>query len=85
MFTASKVLLQCRSNQGDFQLLDQAVPVCTSPQTVQATCELLVSLVTGCLPNLRCLSEMLTVMFYTSEFSYSVELLMMNITFRLCI
>lgn len=68
VFTASKVLLQYRNNQGDIQQLDQAVPVCTSPQTVQATFDLLVSLVTGCLQNLRSLSEMLTTMFYTSEF-----------------
>lgn len=68
VFTASKVLLQCRKNQGDIQLLDQAVPVCQSPATVMATFELLVGLVTGCLQNLRTLSEMLSAMFYTGEF-----------------
>jgi hypothetical protein len=67
VFTASKVLLQCRKNQGDIQLLDQAVPVCQSPATVMATFELLVGLVTGCLQNLRTLSEMLSAMFYTGK------------------
>ena len=66
MFTASKVLLQCRKNQGDIQQLDQVVPVCSSPATIMATFELLISLVTGCLSNLRALSDMITAMFYSS-------------------
>jgi len=68
VFTSSKVLLQCSKNQGDIQLLDQAVPVCTNPQTVAATFELLVSLVTGCLPNLKYLTDMLTNMFYAGMY-----------------
>jgi len=66
VFTASKVLLQCRRNQGDIQQLDQAVPVCSSPATIMATFELLIALVTGCLSNLRALSEMIGAMFYSS-------------------
>lgn len=66
VFTASKVLLQCRKNQGDIQQLDQVVPVCSSPATIMATFELLISLVTGCLSNLRALSDMITAMFYSS-------------------
>ena len=65
VFTASKVLLECRKNHGDIQQLDQAVPVCQSPTTVMATFELLIGLVTGCLQNLRCLADMLSAMFYT--------------------
>jgi len=67
VFTASKVLLQCRKNQGDIQQLDQAVPVCQSPSTVMATFELLIGLVTGCLQNMRSLADMLSAMFYTGE------------------
>jgi len=66
VFTASKVLLQCRKNQGDIQQLDQAVPVCSSPSTIMATFDLLISLVTGCLSNLRALSDMISAMFYSS-------------------
>jgi len=66
VFTASKVLLQCRKNQGDIQQLDQVVPVCSTPATIMATFELLISLITGCLSNLRALSDMIAAMFYSS-------------------
>ena len=73
VFTASKVLLQCRKNQGDIQQLDQVVPVCSSPATIMATFELLISLVTGCLSNLRALSDMITAMFYSSGWHRTIS------------
>jgi len=83
VFTASKVLLQCRKNQGDIQQLDQAVPVCSSPATIMATFELLISLVTACLSNLRALSDMLTAMFYSSGL-HCVFVLSPTVLFELC-
>ncbi|ESN99988.1 hypothetical protein HELRODRAFT_192681, partial [Helobdella robusta] len=66
IFTASKVMLQCEKNQGDAQHLDHTSSICSSPQTIQAAFELLISLITECLPNLKALSEMLTAMFYSN-------------------
>lgn len=67
LFTASKVMMQFEKSQGDAQLLDRTTPICTTPRTMQAAFELLVGLVTACLPNLKSLSEMLTSMFYSGE------------------
>ena len=80
VFTSSKVLLQCRRNQGDIQQLDQAVPVCQTQATVMATFELLVYLSTGCLPNLRTLAEMLTSMYYTGKLILLIALLPHQLT-----
>ena len=41
-------------------------PLCNTPQTLNAALELLVSLCTGCLPNLRLLERLLTEMYYSN-------------------
>ncbi|KAK7070589.1 putative ubiquitin carboxyl-terminal hydrolase FAF-X [Halocaridina rubra] len=43
---------------------EQAIPVCSTQPTVIAAYEFLVTLCTGCVPNLKLLAEMLTNMYY---------------------
>ncbi|XP_052826881.1 probable ubiquitin carboxyl-terminal hydrolase FAF-X, partial [Octopus bimaculoides] len=70
IFPASKIVVQCRK-LNDFPP-EQAVPVCTTPATVTAAFDLLVSLCTRCVKNLKCLANMLIDMFYTDEmFTFS--------------
>lgn len=47
--------------------LFQAIPVCSTQPTVIAAYELLVTLCTGCVPNLKLLAEMLTNMYYSGK------------------
>lgn len=70
IFPASKIVVQCRK-LNDFPS-EQAVPVCTTAATVTAAFDLLVSLCTRCVKNLKCLANMLIDMFYTEEmFTFS--------------
>jgi len=66
IFPASKIVIQCRKQNGEMPS-DQAIPVCSSPMTVIAGYDLLVALCTNCVQNLRCLSEMLTEMYYSGH------------------
>ncbi|XP_064082430.1 probable ubiquitin carboxyl-terminal hydrolase FAF-X isoform X2 [Macrobrachium nipponense] len=45
---------------------EQAIPVCSTQPTVIAAYELLVTLCTGCVPNLKLLADMLTDMYYSA-------------------
>uniref|UniRef100_T1IZS4 ubiquitinyl hydrolase 1 n=1 Tax=Strigamia maritima TaxID=126957 RepID=T1IZS4_STRMM len=65
IFPASKVVLQFQKN-GEMPS-EQAIPVCSTPLTVIAAFDLLVSLSTGCVPNLKILSEMITEMYYSDK------------------
>ena len=71
IFPASKIVIQCRRSRGELPS-DQAIPVCSTPLTVIAAFDLLVALCTGCVQNLRCLSEMLNEMYYTGEASLGI-------------
>lgn len=69
IFPASKIVVQCRK-LNDFPS-EQAVPVCTTAATVTAAFDLLVSLCTRCVKNLKCLANMLIDMFYTGQYKLS--------------
>ena len=43
------------------------VPVCNTGTTLMAAFELLVALATGCVPNLKLVSEMITEMFHSDK------------------
>ncbi len=67
IFPASKIVIQSRKSLKNELPSDQAIPVCATPLTVNAAFDLLVSLCTGCVQNLRTLSDMLLEMYYTSK------------------
>ncbi|XP_076872060.1 LOW QUALITY PROTEIN: ubiquitin carboxyl-terminal hydrolase 9X-like [Brachyhypopomus gauderio] len=62
IFPASNVYLQYVKT-GDFPA-EQAIPVCSSPASINAGFELLVALAVGCLRNLKRIVETLTDMYY---------------------
>uniref|UniRef100_A0A4X1TVK3 USP domain-containing protein n=1 Tax=Sus scrofa TaxID=9823 RepID=A0A4X1TVK3_PIG len=62
IFPASKVYLQCLRN-GELPA-EQAIPVCSSPATINAGFELLVALAVGCVRNLKQIVDCLTEMYY---------------------
>ncbi|XP_013401949.1 probable ubiquitin carboxyl-terminal hydrolase FAF-X isoform X1 [Lingula anatina] len=66
IFPASKIVLQVRKLNGELPS-EQAIPVCSTPQTVIAAFDLLVALCTGCVQNLQMLAEMLTDMYYSGH------------------
>lgn len=66
IFPASRVVLQVQRGGGELPS-EQAIPVCSSPSSVVAAFDLLVSLCSGCVPNLRLLADMLTEMFYSAN------------------
>ncbi|XP_047471205.1 probable ubiquitin carboxyl-terminal hydrolase FAF-X isoform X2 [Penaeus chinensis] len=63
IFPFSKVYLQLE--HAAEMPAEQAIPVCSTQPTVIAAYELLVTLCTGCVPNLKLLAEMLTNMYYS--------------------
>lgn len=65
IFPASKLMLHLQRT-GEL-IPDQAVPVCSTPQSLNSACELLVSLCVGCVPNMKLLTAMLTDMFYSGK------------------
>lgn len=62
IFPASNVYLQYMRN-GELPA-EQAIPVCSSPATINAGFELLVALAVGCVRNLKQIVESLTEMYY---------------------
>ncbi|XP_064639618.1 probable ubiquitin carboxyl-terminal hydrolase FAF-X isoform X3 [Lineus longissimus] len=66
IFPASKIVIQCRKIQGNDLPDDQAIPVCSTSPTIIAAFELLVALCSGCVQNLRCLSDMIMEMYYSA-------------------
>ncbi|XP_071033260.1 ubiquitin carboxyl-terminal hydrolase 9X isoform X5 [Parasteatoda tepidariorum] len=66
IFPASRVVLQVQRGGSELPS-EQAIPVCSSSSSVVAAFELLVSICTGCAPNLRLLVDMLCEMFYSAN------------------
>ncbi|XP_063069704.1 probable ubiquitin carboxyl-terminal hydrolase FAF-X isoform X4 [Engraulis encrasicolus] len=64
IFPASNVYLQYMKS-GEFPT-EQAIPVCSSPATINAGFELLVALAVGCVRNLKQIVDTLTEMYYLS-------------------
>lgn len=62
IFPASNVYLQYVKT-GEFPP-EQAIPVCSSPATINAGFELLVALAVGCVRNLKQIVDTLTEMYY---------------------
>ena len=62
IFPASNVYLQYVKT-GEFPA-EQAIPVCSSPATINAGFELLVALAVGCVRNLKQIVDTLTEMYY---------------------
>ncbi|XP_039296311.1 LOW QUALITY PROTEIN: probable ubiquitin carboxyl-terminal hydrolase FAF-X [Nilaparvata lugens] len=52
---------------------EQAVPVCSQPQTLGSAFDLLATLCVGCVPNMKLLTNMLTDMFYSERDDPLVE------------
>jgi ubiquitin carboxyl-terminal hydrolase 9/24 len=68
LFPASKQHLHYR--QKGYLLKElTSPPVCRNPRTISAACELLVSLCTNCIPNLKLLSNTLMDMFFYGKYS----------------
>lgn len=69
LFPASKQYLYYRQKS---QLLDStaAPPVCRNPHTISAACDLLVSLCTSCLPNMKVLVNTLLDLFCFGKLSF---------------
>ncbi|XP_043927770.1 probable ubiquitin carboxyl-terminal hydrolase FAF-X [Protopterus annectens] len=63
IFPASSVYLQYKKT-GELPS-EQAIPVCSSPSTINAGFELLVALAVGCVRNLKQIVDTLTDMYYT--------------------
>ncbi|CAH1782281.1 unnamed protein product [Owenia fusiformis] len=63
VFPASKLVLQLRKMNGELPS-EQAIPICSTPLTITAAFDLLVSLCTGCVQSLKVLADMLTGMYY---------------------
>jgi ubiquitin carboxyl-terminal hydrolase 9/24 len=64
-------MLQLR-NSGELGS-SQACPVCSTPQSISAAFDLLVSLCTGCVPNMNLLVNMLSDLFYSDKDEPLVE------------
>ncbi len=62
IFPASNVYLQYVKS-GEFPA-EQAIPVCSSPASINAGFELLVALAVGCVRNLKQIADTLTDMYY---------------------
>ncbi|XP_014217217.1 probable ubiquitin carboxyl-terminal hydrolase FAF-X isoform X3 [Copidosoma floridanum] len=75
IFPASCCMLQLREKRGELACLSsfQACPVCSTPQSISAAFDLLVTLCTGCVPNMRLLVNMLCNMFYSEKDEPLVE------------
>ncbi|XP_066267004.1 ubiquitin carboxyl-terminal hydrolase 9X-like isoform X4 [Branchiostoma lanceolatum] len=71
LFPASKIVLQARKS-GEYPS-EQALPVCSTSNTTNAAFDLLVTLCTGCVPNLKLLSDMLTEMYYSDRDAPLIE------------
>ncbi|XP_074657837.1 ubiquitin carboxyl-terminal hydrolase 9X-like [Tubulanus polymorphus] len=68
IFPSSKIVMLCRKmNGGDLPPSDNSLPICCTPLTLIAAYDLLVALCTGCVPNLKLLSEMIMDMYYTGN------------------
>lgn len=65
IFPASKIVLQARHQSVAELPSDQAVPVCSTPQTMVAAYDLLVALCTNCVQNLKVVADMLLQMYYS--------------------
>lgn len=70
IFPASNVYLQYVKS-GEFPA-EQAIPVCSSPASINAGFELLVALAVGCVRNLKQIVDTLTDMYYLGTWSYYV-------------
>lgn len=51
---------------------EQAIPVCSSPASINAGFELLVALAVGCVRNLKQIVDTLTDMYYLGTWSYYI-------------
>lgn len=65
LFPASNVYLQYMKS-GEFPT-EQAIPVCSTPATINAGFELLVALAVGCVRNLKQIVDTLTDMYYLGK------------------
>uniref|UniRef100_A0A146LHV0 ubiquitinyl hydrolase 1 n=3 Tax=Lygus hesperus TaxID=30085 RepID=A0A146LHV0_LYGHE len=65
VFPASKMMLHLQRT-GEL-IPEQAVPVCSTPNTLCSAFELLVTLCNNCVPNMKVLVSMLTDMFYSDN------------------
>ncbi|KAK7872586.1 hypothetical protein R5R35_013810 [Gryllus longicercus] len=71
IFPASRLMLHLQRT-GELAS-EQALPVCSTPLTVNAAFDLLVGLCVGCVPNMKLLVHMLTDMFYSERDEPLVE------------
>lgn len=67
IFPASNVYLQYMKS-GEFPT-EQAIPVCSTPASINAGFELLVALAVGCVRNLKQIVDTLTDMYYLGRHS----------------
>lgn len=65
IFPASNVYLQYMKS-GEFPT-EQAIPVCSTPASINAGFELLVALAVGCVKNLKQIVDTLTDMYYLGK------------------
>ncbi|KAK3574939.1 hypothetical protein QTP86_019806 [Hemibagrus guttatus] len=72
IFPASNVFLQYMKT-GEFPV-EQAIPVCSSPASINAGFELLVALAVGCVRNLKQIVDNLTEMYYQGMSAFVLKL-----------
>lgn len=74
IFPASRatVLLQDASQNRNIHI-EEVNPICSSPTTLAAAFDVLVSLCTGCVPNLQLVADTLSEMFYADEDTSTLE------------
>ncbi|XP_031549243.1 probable ubiquitin carboxyl-terminal hydrolase FAF-X isoform X2 [Actinia tenebrosa] len=66
IFPASKIVLEAKNGNNDIWNR-RVTSICSTPPTLVAGFDLLVSLCSGCLENLRLLSDILTDMYYSDD------------------
>lgn len=73
IFPASRSMVHLQSNSLHPTTLKDINPICSSPATLAAAFDVLVSLCTGCVPNLNLVAQTLTEMFYSEQTDQHME------------
>lgn len=73
IFPASRSMVHLQSNSLHSSTLKDINPICSSSATLAAAFDVLVSLCTGCVPNLNLVAQTLTEMFYSEQTDQHME------------
>ena len=73
IFPASRAMVLIQRSSNKNRSIEEINPICSSAATLAAAFDVLVALCTGCIDNLRLVSQTLTDMFYTDEADHNLE------------